>query len=131
MELEPWGRAALGLRQYVRQVAEHLGCTGDAFLVQCEAPASAYLPLTHQLYGFPGRDAALLWHHRNGWSAEVDDTLVVAQFGGDPLPPPEEVAGFVADLVAGRPRRSRPRAPLSDDVLHARLAAYAPALEHV
>jgi hypothetical protein len=131
MELEPWSRAALGLRQYVREVAERLDCTGDAFLVQTDAPVSAYLPLTQQLYGFPGRDAALLWHHRHGWSAEVDDSLVVAHLGDDPLPPPDEVAEFVADLVAGRPRRRRGTVPVPADVLRTRLAAYAPALEHV
>jgi hypothetical protein len=131
MELEPWGRAALGLRQYVRQVAQRLGCTGDAFLVQTEAPVSAYLPLAQQLYGFPGRDAALLWHHRHGWSAEVDESLVVAHLGGDPLPPPADVARFVADLVAGRPRRRQEQVSVPADVLRARLVAYAPALEAV
>lgn len=125
MELEPWGRPARGLRQYVRQVAAELGCTGDAFLVQTEAPVSAYLPLTQQLYGFPGCDAALLWDSRRGWSAEIEDSLVVADLGGDPLRPPVEVAGFVADLVAGR-RVSRPPAvAVPPDVLCERLVAYA------
>jgi hypothetical protein len=129
MELEPWGRAARGLWQYVRQVALALGCTGDAFLVQTDAPVSAYLPVTQQLYGFPGRDAALLWDSERGWSAEIEDELVVAELGGDPLPPPAEVAEFVADLVAGRRVARRPSVAVPPAVLCHRLAAYA--LENV
>lgn len=103
MELEPWGRPARGLREHVRRVARALGCTGDAYWVRTEEPVSVYLPLDHRFYGFPGRDAALLWDPEHGWSAVIDDPepLVVAYLGAL-LPDPRTVAAFVADLVAGR-----------------------------
>ena len=139
MELEPWGRPARGLREHVRQVAAALGCTGDAFWVQTEEPVSAYLPVEQRFYGFPGRDAALLWDARHGWAAAVEDScadnspvgnpLVVAYLG-ELLPDPDEVAAFVGDLVAGRPtgRTDPPRAAPPPDLLRVGLAALAPAL---
>ena len=103
MELEPWGRPARGLREHVRQVAEALGCTGEAYWVRTEEPVSVYLPLDEEFYGFPGRDTALLWDAERGWSAVIDDPvpLVVAYLGAL-LPAPRTVAAFVADLTAGR-----------------------------
>jgi hypothetical protein len=104
MELEPWGQPARGLREHVRQVAEALGYTDEAFCVQTEDPVSAYLPLDEHFYGFPDQDAALLWDATHGWSAVIEDgtePLVIAYLGAL-LPAPELVARFVADLVAGR-----------------------------
>ena len=132
MELEPWGRPARGLREHVRQVAEALGYAGEAFSVQTDEPASAYLPLDERLYGFPDRDAALLWDPSRGWSAVIEDgaDLLVVAYLGELLPAPEAVVEFVADLVAGtRPRRTRPPcSPVPPAVLRAELADHAPEL---
>lgn len=100
LELEPWDRAARGLRQYVRRVAEALGCTGDAFLVQTDPPVSVYLPLEQEL---DGHDAALLWDPVTGWAAavEIDDEPHIVSYLGAALPEPEEVAAFAAGLPAG------------------------------
>jgi hypothetical protein len=134
MELEPWGRPARGLWEHVRQIAVALDCTGDAFWVQTEDPVSAYLPLEQRLYGFPGRDAALLWDARHGWAAAVEDSedgdpLVVAYLGAL-LPDPGTVAAFVGDLVAGRRtgRTDPPAVALPPDLLRAELAGLAPEL---
>ena len=131
MELEPWGRPARGLREHVRQVAEALGCTGEAYWVQTEEPVSAYLPLEQHFYGFPERDAALLWDAEHGWSAVIDDPkpLVVAYLGAL-LPEPGTVARFVRDLVAGRQvgHAEPPRFPIPPAVLRAELADRAPDL---
>lgn len=124
LALEPWSRPARGLREYVRAVADRLGCTGDAFWVQTESPVSAYLPLEQEL---DGREAALLWDWRHGWAAEVADERIVARLGGDPLPPPVAVATFVAELVAGQ-RIDRQTELVEPALLAARLAEYAPAL---
>jgi hypothetical protein len=110
MELETWDRPVRELRDHVRQVAEALGCTGDAYLVDADEPMSAYLPLDQHLYGFPDRDAALLWDQEHGWSAVVEDPeepLVVAYLGAT-QPDPAACATFVADLVDGSGCR-RPR----------------------
>ena len=133
MELEPWGRPARGLREHVRQVAEALGCTGEAYWVQTEEPTSAYLPLEQYFYGFPERDAALLWDPERGWFAvveDLDEPLVVAYLGAV-LPEPATVAVFVADLVAGRKtgRTDPPSFRVPTGVLRAELADRAPHLE--
>lgn len=103
MELEPWGRPARGLREHVRRVAEALGYTGDECWVRTEEPVSVYLPVDEHFYGFPDREAALMWTPEHGWFAVIDDPepLVVAYLGAV-LPEPRAVAAFVADLVAGR-----------------------------
>lgn len=130
MELDVWSRPARGLHHYVRLVAEELGCSGDAFWVQTESPLHAYLPLEQRVFGFPDRDAALLWDERRGWSAAVEasgeEPLVISYLGGDPLPPPAAVARFATKLADGAGRAGSPATPLSPDVLVARLARYAP-----
>ena len=103
METWAWDRPARELREHVRQVAEALGCTGEAYVVDAEEPMSAYVPLDQHLYGFPDRDAALLWDTEHGWSAVVEDPeepLVVAYLG-ERRPDPTACATFVTDLVAG------------------------------
>jgi hypothetical protein len=103
MEVETWDQPARELREHVRQVAEVLGCTGEAYVVDAEEPMSAYLPLDQHLYGFPDRDAALLWDVEHGWSAVVEDPeepLVVAYLGAR-RPDPTACAAFVTGLVAG------------------------------
>lgn len=131
MELEPWGRPARGLREHVRQVAEALGCTGEAYWVRTDDPVSVYLPLDERFFGFPDREAALLWDAEHGWSAVIDDPepLVVAYLGALLPEDVDTVAAFVADLVAGRPTGSAapPSFPSPPEALRAALARWAPA----
>lgn len=130
MELDPWGRPARGLREHVRQVAEALGCTGDAYWVRTDAPVSVYLPLDQHFFGFPDREAALLWDAERGWYAVIDDAepLVVAYLGAV-LPDPRVVVAFVDDLVAGR--RTGRAEPPSFLLRPAALAALAPVADLV
>jgi hypothetical protein len=132
--MELWDGPAHGLWEHVRQVAEALGCTGNAYLVRTEEPASVYLPLDQQFFGFPGRDAALLWQPDRGWYAVIDDPdpLIIAYLG-EVLPEPPAVADFVADLVAGRRTGSTapPSFVLPPDALRAALSRLAPLVEFV
>ncbi|HEY0452859.1 DUF6292 family protein [Actinophytocola sp.] len=138
MELEPRSRTVGGLRRYVGLVTEALGCSGDAFWVQPEAPVTAYIPIDDRVPAFPDRDLALLWDERHGWcgaieTASGEDLIVLSYLGSDILPPPRVVARFAAALVAGAgPGQAAPpgfRATDADDDLADRLAAYGPAPE--
>lgn len=107
MELDPRSSATLALRRYAGLVSEALGLTGETFWVHTESPTTGYIPLDDRAPGFPGRDLALLWDERHGWSAAIEtasgeDLIVVSYLGKDILPPPLVVARFVTDLVAGR-----------------------------
>jgi len=106
MDLDFDGAAARGLRSYVRLVASRLGLHGDCFYLDLHAPLNAYLALAHRLPMFPDRDLALIWDERHGWAAALETDagktlLVVSHLGIEVLPPPEVVAQFVVDLVAG------------------------------
>lgn len=131
MELDPWGRAARGLREHVRQVATALHPAGTAYWVQTDDPVSAYIPLEHRFYGFPGWDAALLWSPERGWTAVVEDhePLVISYLGAN-LPAPEQVTAFVKALTEGRPG-GRPAPPVLTPPSTAALAALAPQLERI
>lgn len=104
-----------GLRNYVRNVVETLGLTGDSSFVQSE-PLSLYLAVDGHLPGYPNRDVALLWDEERGWAGALEtgcgeDLIVVSYLGGDPLPQPEVVATYTAALLrGGAPGRSEPPA---------------------
>lgn len=130
MYLENWGSPARGLRRYVRLVADELGCSGNAFWVDTEAPVSAYLPLDHRVPASPERDLALIWTPLHGWHAAIEtasgeDLIVLSYAGDEVLPAPEEVAAYVRALAAGGApgRPTPPDAPVDAD-LPDRLAAY-------
>jgi hypothetical protein len=130
MYLENWGRPARGFRRYVRLVAEELGCSGDAFSLDTEAPVSAYLPLEDRVPAFPEGDLALFWTPAHGWHGAIEpasgaELVVLSYVGEDVLPPPAEVAAYVRALVAGDGpgRPNPPDAPIGADLLD-RLAAY-------
>jgi hypothetical protein len=132
MELDSWSRAARGLREHVRQVAAALHPAGTAYWVQTDDPVSAYIPLEHHFYGFPGRDAALLWSPERGWTAVVEDDdepLVISYLGAN-LPAPEQVTAFVEALTEGRPA-GRPVPPVLTPPSTIALAALAPQLERI
>ncbi len=131
MYLENWGRPARGLRRYVRLVAEELGCSGDAFSLDTEAPVSVYLPLEDRVPAFPEGDLALFWTPAHGWHGAIEtasgaELVVLSYAGEDVLPPPAEVAAYVRALAGGCRSPGRPdppEAPIDADLLD-RLAAY-------
>ncbi|WP_408640371.1 DUF6292 family protein [Saccharomonospora xinjiangensis] len=94
-----------GLRNYVRNVVETLGYSGDSSFVQSE-PLSLYLAVDGHFPEFPHRDVALLWDEERGWAGALEtgcgeDLIVVSYLGDDPLPKPEAVAAFAAALLRG------------------------------
>lgn len=123
-----------GLRQYVRLVSEALGLTGESSYVQADDAISAYIALDRRLRRFPGRDVALLWDEKHGWSAAVEthsgeDLLVVAYLGRDVLPRPASVAAWASELF-DRPAAEPGTPPFLDTHggiagIAARLASYA------
>jgi hypothetical protein len=96
------------LRHYVSEVARALGVGPESTTVDPATPASAYLALDGRVPGYPGRDLALLWDERHGWSAAVEthsgEDLVIVSYV-DPkhglVPSPRLLARFVTALRAG------------------------------
>lgn len=98
---------ARGLRRYIGNVAAALGVGLESCVIDSTTPASAYVALDVRLPRFPGRDLALLWDERFGWSAAVEahcgeELLVLAYRGGELLATPKDVTRFVTDLRANR-----------------------------
>lgn len=112
---------AAGLRAYIHLVATELGVGPQSCATDPRPPASAYVALDVRLTRYPGRDVALLWDERHGWSACVEtysgeDLIVVAYRGHGLLPAPASVRAFVRDLAAGLPAgRTDPPAPARCD----------------
>lgn len=99
---------SLGLARYVRAVAEEIGVPPEGTEFEVSDTATAYLGLEG-----PGRDLMLLWNERRGWSiaVETDPTekpVVVAHLGLPLVPPPDEVARFVDDVLAGKSGGAEP-----------------------
>lgn len=97
---------ARGLRGYVGKVAAELGVGLESSVIDPSPPASVYIALDTKLIRFPGRDLALLWDERFGWSGAVEthsgeDLIIIAYQGGDLLPEAGDVAAFVDDLADG------------------------------
>lgn len=117
---------SLGLARYVQAVAEEVGVPPEGTEFEVSDTATAYLGLEG-----PGRDLMLLWNERRGWSiaVETDPTekpLVVAHLGLPLVPPPDEVAKFVDDVLTGRTSGAEPefRAELDRQGLAGRLRDY-------
>jgi hypothetical protein len=125
MVLESWGRTALGLHEYLRQVAEACGCSGEAFSVQHEPQFSGYLPLETRVPAFPEVDVALVWDERTGWSAVLETTtnelVTLTYLTTELVPAPAVVAAFASNPGSGA---TSPVEPAGEDV-HALLAEYA------
>lgn len=121
-----------GLAGYLTEVSAAVGVGAESCAVDLDHPASAYVALDARLPGRPDRDMALLWDARHGWAFAMEthsgeDLLVLAYLGGDLVPPPADVARFVAAIesVGGpldAPVPPDRRADLSD--LKARLLRY-------
>ncbi|MGH8882495.1 MAG: DUF6292 family protein [Stackebrandtia sp.] len=104
MDLEPYGAAARGLREYVWSIADALGVGADCCYVQLESPVHAYIPLDERLPRLPGSDVALTWDADQGWAVGVEhgvDVIPLCFLTGDVVPEPERVAEFVEQVLAG------------------------------
>ncbi|WP_020658924.1 DUF6292 family protein [Amycolatopsis benzoatilytica] len=99
-------RLRRGLRGYLTAVSAALGTGAESFAVDFGPPKAACLVLDIQLAGCPGRETALLWDERHGWSFAIespdgDGQRVLAYLGGDLVPAPARLRAFVR-AVRGR-----------------------------
>lgn len=122
-----------GLAGYVDAVARELGLPAEGTSFEISDTATAYLGLSVRWPARPGHDLMLNWSESTGWSIAVEtrpmeQPLVVAEFGDDPLPSPRAVARFVTTALAGLGVTARfgigRRAPSDRRVLAARLDQY-------
>lgn len=134
MDLEFNGLPARGLRRYVRLVGELLELSGPSSYFQLEPPVTAYLALEGCTPDFPDHDVALLWDENRGWAAAIEsqdgsEFITLSYLGTDVLPPPQFVARFARQFLAGdSPGRLDPPCVRSADTvddLPRRLAGYA------
>ncbi|HEX6347450.1 DUF6292 family protein [Umezawaea sp.] len=93
-----------GLRDYVRRVGRALGLSGECSCVEVDRPLGAYLALDGRVPSFPNWDVALLWREDEGWAVAVEpdgveEPVVLARMGGDPVPSPHEVARWAQDFL--------------------------------
>ncbi|TWP46265.1 hypothetical protein FKR81_36620 [Lentzea tibetensis] len=97
-----------GLAGYVHAVAEAVGVPAEGTSFEVSDTVTAYVALTPRLSGRPGRDLMLVWSEHSGWAIAVEtrpteSSEVLAHLGGiAPVPPPQVVANFVEEVVAGR-----------------------------
>lgn len=119
------------LADYVGQVAEAIGVTGDAVGHEVTDTATAYIALDDRCVTQPDHDLMLVWDERLGWyvaaeTAPAEPPVVMAYLAGDAVPPPAAVARFVTDTVDGRRvNRIRPvLAPTERSVLAEKMAAH-------
>jgi hypothetical protein len=116
----------------VTLVAGLVGVGDEACSIQFDTPAGAYIALEVSLPGFRHRDSALLWDETHGWAMAIEthsgaDLTVLGYLGGDIVPPPGEVAGYLWRAVGGAGTgRPSPPVPRPGDDLPGRLAGYAP-----
>jgi len=106
-----------GLRGYLSAVTSALGIGLESCTVDLDLPASAYVALDMRLDRFPGRDLALIWNERHGWSVAVEthrggDLVVLSYLGGpEVVPAPRQVTKFLAAVLAEDHTVGRPDAP--------------------
>ncbi|ONI85078.1 hypothetical protein ALI22I_32115 [Saccharothrix sp. ALI-22-I] len=106
---------SIGLARYVKAVAEEIGVPPEGTEFEVSDTATAYLGLEG-----PGPDLMLLWNEKRGWSiaVETDPTeapLVIAHLGMPLVPPPDAVARFVDDVLAGKPGSPEPEFGVTHD----------------
>ncbi|MET8846861.1 DUF6292 family protein [Amycolatopsis sp. NPDC004625] len=92
-----------GLTGYLAAVSTAVGVGEESCTVDLDAPASGYIALDVRLCRYPGRDMALVWDERHGWAFAMEthsgeDLLVLAYLGGELVPGPARVRGFVAAI---------------------------------
>lgn len=128
--------AERGLRTYVERIASGLGLGRESLWTEVADTGAAYIALRQQLPEDPGRDLALIWDEHSGWALGVengagDDLLVLAFYGAELLPPPENVIVFAKDTIThhGDATAVPPaRRPVEPAELENRLAGYATSL---
>ncbi|MGW4394149.1 DUF6292 family protein [Amycolatopsis nivea] len=108
-------RLLCGMSGYLDAVSVAAGVGPESSTIDFDSPMSAYLALDGQLAVHPGRDTALVWDERHGWSFTIEthsgeDLLVVAYLGDDLVPPPSRVREFIRTIRA-RTRRTPSPAP--------------------
>jgi Family of unknown function (DUF6292) len=97
-----------GLAGYVRAVAAAVRVPMYGTGFEISDTATAYVGLRERWSRCPGRDLMLVWGERHGWyvaleTEPIEAPVVLAYLGGTDLtPPPEVVAQFVVDVLAGR-----------------------------
>ncbi|EOD70247.1 DUF6292 family protein [Amycolatopsis vancoresmycina] len=92
-----------GLTGYLAAVSAAVGVGEESCTLDLDAPTSAYIALDERLSRHPGRDMALLWDERHGWAFAMEthsgeDLLVLAYLGGELVPSPARVRGFVTAI---------------------------------
>lgn len=133
-----------GLTGYLAAVSAAVGVGEESCTVDLDAPASAYIALDVRLPRHPGRDTALLWDERHGWAfametRSAEDLLVLAYLGGELVPGPGRVRGFVAAVRSAGGGSGEPVPPdlrggrreLLDRLRRHRRASWAPYLSRV
>ena len=112
-----FGHAAFpALWGYLSEVTAELGIGLESCVLDHDIPVSAYIALDVRLPHYPGRDVALLWDERYGWSVAIEthsgeDLIVLRYLGGDSvIPAPQSVARFVAAVEADDHALGRPNA---------------------
>lgn len=108
-------RLLCGLTAYLDAVSAAAGVGPESCTIDLDSPMSAYLALDGHLSVHPGRDTALLWDERHGWSFAIEthsgeDLILVACLGGELVPAPTRVREFV-HTVRARTQRTPPPAP--------------------
>ncbi|CAL9532146.1 hypothetical protein SUDANB95_04022 [Actinosynnema sp. ALI-1.44] len=115
-----------GLAGYVRAVAQQVGVPPEGTEYEVSDTVTAYLALTEGTE----RDLMLVWSDVHGWSIAVETApfeapVVLAHLGHPVVPPPREVARFVADVLAGGSGGAEPTAKGNRQALAVRLRPYA------
>ncbi|WP_406632640.1 DUF6292 family protein [Amycolatopsis sp. WGS_07] len=108
-------RLLCGMSAYLDAVSAAAAVGPESRTMDLDGPVSAYLALDGQLAAHPGRDTALVWDERHGWSFAIEthsgeDLLVIASLGGELLPSPDRVREFVR-AVRARTQPAPPPAP--------------------
>jgi hypothetical protein len=101
------GLAGRVLRDYVHRIAAGLGVGPESTWCEVDSPASAYVAL-ERTPRWHKKDLALVWDEQHGWAVAVEthsgeDLLILAYFGPEQLPEPEDVVRFAAKVLAGEP----------------------------
>lgn len=132
--MEPMSRAAGGLTNYIRAVADRLGSDVYEVDIDVEAGLATVIILVHpRIPTLVEQPVLLTWDEVNGWALRVEvdgdgDTTVLGYLGSDILPAPEGVGGFLEAAIAGNhPGTMLPpgfRQPDNDDELAHRLARF-------
>ena len=99
--------ALRALSGYVHRVAAGLGVGPESTWCEVADRANAYVALDHPLPDRHHHDLALLWDERHGWAAVAEnrtrgeDPVVLAYYGTEALPSPDEVIAFTRRVLSG------------------------------